>query len=278
MIPMPCRTAHLHRLGAPAVGAHAHRAAARDLHGRRDLARRSSPPARTRAATSRVSPERFSFSRSTPSRAAAGTPGGSRRARRRPRRRSASRSAAGAARSVAQPAGHGDLRAIGEVARPGDAARLDLALRTTMSRRGLADAAEKHARVPAVEHGLRVADGDEQVLLGRQAREVVRVMSAMLRCACGSMSPGISVAPAAVDDGRAGGAASPAPRDRGDAVALHAHVAGEGLAAAAVEDAHVGDQEAGHVSRSLASRGAGGDGIPLASHLGTQRRDRCRPT
>ena len=67
------------------------------------------------------------------------------------------------------------------------------------------------------------------------------------KCVCASVMPGISVAPRASTDLRAGrGQRARAAAHARDAVALHEHFAGVRLRAGAVEDAHVGEEHVGH--------------------------------
>ena len=268
---------HAHRVAAPAMGAHAETARPRHLHGRRDLGgghgRQLGRPRRRAEITREIQLEQVhAFAGEQPADpadrvGAVGHPAEGRRLVVRQVEQV----------GVAQAAGHGDLGPVGEQARAGEAARLDLALdhhvEARLGRRG-----GERARVAGVQHGARVAKGGEQVLLRRQARHLVRrdVGEAEVRVRLDQA--GHQRGPAAVDDALAGARRRRLLHDVGDPVAVHAYRARERLEAGAVQDAYVRDQEAGHVSRSLASRGAGGDGIPLASHLGTQRRDRCRPT
>src|SRR5437667_4855452 len=151
---------------------------------------------------------------------------------------------------VAEAAGDGDLWAVGEKARPGHAAGLDLTLQHDVEPR-LRRRRGEGARVAAVEHQLRVAHRDEHVLLGRQARQLLgrHVGEAEVRVRLDEA--GHQRRPAGVDEGRAAGRRRRAGRDLGDPVGFDAHGAGEGRLAGAVEDPGVGDQVRAHSGAEL---------------------------
>ena len=165
---------------------------------------------------------------------------------------------------VAEPARDRDLRAIGEVARAGDAPGIDLVPDHDVEP-GLGRGARQHARVAALEHGPGIAHGDEDVLLGRQARELrVRGGVGVADVAVGLHEPGHQRGAGAVDDARAAARQAPAHLHRGDALALDQHVTGKRRGPAAIENHRVDDQRPVH-------------GLLLGPHDSTRSGDTMSP-
>jgi hypothetical protein len=150
---------------------------------------------------------------------------------------------------VAERAGDGDLLARGEVARPGDLARVDRIADHAVEarlRRRRADAGG-----PAVvEVLLRHARRPERVLLVRQLLDGVerlRVRPAEVRVRLAHARHQRRAG--AVDHGDPGDRQGPrAAPDALDPVALDQDLAGVGLGAGTVDDADVGEQNVGHAS------------------------------
>src|SRR5438094_1216095 len=151
---------------------------------------------------------------------------------------------------VAEAAGDGDLWAVGEKARPGHAAGLDLTLQHDVEPR-LRRRRGEGARVAAIEHQLRVAHRDEHVLLGRQARQLLGRYVGEAEVRVGLDEAGHERHARAIDHRRTARRRRRAGRDLGDAVAVDADGAGERLAAGAVEDPGVGDQVGAHGAAEL---------------------------
>ena len=165
---------------------------------------------------------------------------------------------------VAQPARDRDLRAIGEIAWAGDAPGIDLVPDHDVES-GLGRSTRQHARVAALEHGPGIAHGDEDVLLGRQARELrVRSGIGVADVAVGLHETRHQRGAGAVDDARAAAREAPAHLHRGDALALDQHVTGERRGPAAIEDHRVDDQRPVH-------------GLLLGPHDSTRSGDRMSP-
>jgi hypothetical protein len=143
---------------------------------------------------------------------------------------------------VAEPARHRDLRPIGKEPRTRLAAGLDLPaqhhIQTRLGRRR-----GEGARVAAVEHGPRVADGDEHLLLDGQPVEIVGGHVGEPQVGVGFDEAGHQGRARAVDHGGAvGGGRRRADDDLGDAMALDPYRAEVRFAAGGIEDPHVGDQ------------------------------------
>ncbi len=163
---------HEHRVAAAAVGADAQAPGAGDLHGRAHLGlghrRELRRPGRGAQVPREIQLEQVdAFAREEPADAsdgvgAVGHPAEGRRL------------VVGQMQeiAVAEPAGHRDLGAVGEGPRPGEPSRVDLALQHHVEAR-LGRGRRQRARVARVEHRARVADGGEEMLLGRQAGQLV---------------------------------------------------------------------------------------------------------
>jgi hypothetical protein len=151
---------------------------------------------------------------------------------------------------VAEAARHGDLLAGGQVARADDRAVVDrVADHHVEARLGGGSA---HAARPAhVQILPRDLGAPQDVLLGRHPLDRVEARLVVP----GEVRVRLDHArhqerARAVDhlraEHRVRRLAVAGPRDAADPVALHEHVAGERRLAAAVEDAHVGEEDVGH--------------------------------
>ena len=153
---------------------------------------------------------------------------------------------------VAEPAGDGDLRPVGEIARARDAPGVDLVADHDVEAR-LGRGARQHARVGAVEHRLGDAHRDQDVLFRRQAREGrVRRRVGIADVAVGLDEAGHQRRAGAVDHPRLVARQAAAALNRDDALALDQHVCRKRRGATAVENRGAGDQRAVH--RALPER------------------------
>ena len=256
--------AHLDGLRAPSMGADAHAGGAGDLHGRRHLGVGHDRALGAAVARPRVARHvQLQQIRPLADEQAAGLadlvgpvgdPGEGRRLE------------VGEMEGVvvAEPARDRDLRAVGEVTRAGDTAGVDLVPDHDVEPR-LGGRPRQHARVATVEHGPGVAHGHEDVLLGRQAREVrVRGGVGVADVAVRLHEPGHQRRAGAVDDPRAAPRQPSTPLHGGDALSLHEHVAGKWRRPAPVENHRVGDQGPVH-------------GLLLGPHDSTRSSGRMSP-